>query len=252
MDGLILKIVESLGIPGIIVTLLYALPKLVRIIRSSEIERLFFSHEKKFIYRVYLWIGLYFAISILMTSLSILNITYFFKFDFFIVTKLILYYIYVVVFVASIALFIFKSSKLAQWLLSKVNKNKLRSDVIFALLILFSIFIFSYICSDAIYNSTNPTVQKNQTLSIIVDSLFLSIFIPSIIIKIARQWIYSEGNVFSYKDDADVVWYLIKPLDKDNFIVGDNWDEDKCTKIRFASFDEIKTEVIMIEEKVYK
>ncbi len=78
MDGLILKIVESLGIPGIIVTLLYALPKFVRIIRSSEIERLFFSHEKKFVYRVYLWIGLYFGISILMSISSITIITYFF------------------------------------------------------------------------------------------------------------------------------------------------------------------------------
>ncbi len=163
-----------------------------------------------------------------------------------------LYCTYTVISVVSIAIFIFKSSKCAQWLLSKVNKNKLRSDIIFALFILFSIFVFSYICSDAIYTSTNSTVQKNQTLSIIVDSFFLSIFIPVIIMKIARQWIYSERNVFSYKDDADVVWYLIKPLDKENFIVGDSWDEDKCTKIRFASFEEIKAEVILIEEKVYK
>jgi hypothetical protein len=75
VDDIIIDIIKSFGVPGTIVGMVYILWKsnIITLINSSDIEQLLLSHEKRFLSKTVIYIGL-----IILTFIFILLIVSFF------------------------------------------------------------------------------------------------------------------------------------------------------------------------------
>ena len=163
---------------------------------------------------------MFFGIFILMTISSFLNLNllnlagYYSSYLF----KVIFYGIFSIIILFSFLLFLFDRFKFFKDIKQKINRSERNRNIAFIVCFVITIFVFSYYCSNYIYGSTNGAIQKNKEVALLADCIVISIFIPGIIIKVLRQWIYNKGKCFSFKDDKGEVWYLIKPLNENEFI----------------------------------
>jgi hypothetical protein len=242
LENIIIKLIENnLGL-GVVIALLYFLwgQSVISTINSSEIERLFFTHEKKLIYRISNYLGTFLIIFVLMSTLSIVSLNLIKEFK-----SLLSIYVRIMFnllfFMPAILSFLFyilttwiKVNKLLNWR-KKVNNRTITASIITAAYFLSIIISTSFLCARSVYLN----FSQNQGGIVIVGAFINSILIPKIIICFIRPYLNKIKVWYSFKDDMDS-WYIIKPLKNNEFVIGDSPLEDECSKLKFISYEELK------------
>lgn len=250
MENFIIKLIEIFKVPGIIIAILYFVwqQKFISIIKSSDTEKLFFTHEKKQVYNTFNWIVLYLItfVFVAIAAFAILFLIPKYKFITFAITKLVINLLLLCSLLISIVLYYIRKHKEELSFLKKINENEGAFTIIFSFYYTIIILYVAYTIS----TGTQILYKSNKEL-VIVLSIGISCFLlPGILKSLISPWIYKERAIFSFNQDGDV-WFILKLIKDNEFLVGDNSDEVACKKIRFISYEEIKKKDILIDKITY-
>lgn len=249
MDNLVIKLIDSIKIPGIIITVIYFVYQLkfFSIIKSSSIERLFFTHEKNMVYRAFNWVMLFLTLLIL---LEVISFAIWFlipknKFILLPCTKIIFDILFILIFIIPLVFCLIRKHKKVSTYLEGSNINN-KLSIAFTTYFTVAIFTLPYTVTTAVYGLGSMNKIEKE-ISIALSVVVISLFLPAFLKMAIFPWIYKEKIVFSFNDNGDL-WYIIKPLKENDFLVGDNYKEEECQKIRFISYDDIKKQEISIRK----
>lgn len=244
MDTIIIKLIESAGIPGIVLAVLIYIiwqQRIISIVKASDIERLFFTHERKFVYRLINRIGIFLLTFMLIAFIS-----------FYLVNKseilnnqLIISIANVFAFIICVCTFFMHILKSKEWVIS--IKKFLSRDITSKIVVAFFYFglISYFICMLITFNYPSNQVT-DINLIILVNSFVISLIFPSIIVLLMRIWLTFELTYFYFKE-GDKNWYLLKPYEKE-ILAGDKPTEEECSIFRFIDSSELKKNDILIKK----
>lgn len=251
MESIIIKMAELPNIPAIafVILLIYAISKssLFSIIKASNAERLFFSHEKKIIFK------LYNVIIALIITLFFMSFLTFLLFEFhqnkFISENMynIIDILIDVLFVLSIGITAFVGCRRKYKHVSIFNKrivgNETLSDIIFYMNFIISVLTLSN------WSASNAMkIKENQFEYLIMSIVVSSVIFVILLVIISKEYI--SNPKFYYLTSDSLKWYIIKPLDKDTYLLGNNQIEECCTKIKIISKEILLNKEINIDTVV--
>ena len=247
MENIVIKMIDTYGVPGIIIAILYFVwqQKFISIIKSSDIEKLFFTHEKKQVYNTFNWIDLYLITLVFLTiaAFTILFLIPKYKFITILQTKVVINLLFIFTILISIALFIIRKRKKELAILKSLNENDSKFTILFAVYYTVTIIYVAYTVSTGV----QALIGNNKELTIIINIGVICLFLPGILKSLLSPWILRERNSFSFNQDGDV-WFILKVLKDNEFLVGDKSEEVECRKVKFISYEEIKKKDILIEK----
>lgn len=245
MGDIILKYADKLKIPGVVIAIFYFAwsQKFISIIRASDVERLFFSHEKRLVYRAFNWIILFL---ITFTLMAIMSFAIWFcipkyKFISSKIARTIANVLFVGIFLASVVLKIIRRRERITAFFGWINAKEQRLSVVFYFYYIIIVLSSAHIITIGVHNMNKSNKELMAVVNVGVASLLLMFFLKSLL------WMYKERTVFSFIDNGDV-WYIIKLVRDNEFIVGDKYEEEECKKIKFVSCEEVKQHEIIIEK----
>ncbi|MDP4094282.1 MAG: hypothetical protein Q8920_13080 [Bacillota bacterium] len=246
MENLIIKLFDSATIPAIIATSLYLIwhSKLISIIKSSDIEKIFFTHEKRQIYRAFNWLMLFLItfIFLIFTSFIMWSLLSKYKFISQSLLNILVNVISLIIVLLSFIIFLRRKKNKMSTFLEKLNSSENKVTIIFACYYIILILIFG--CSIAV---GAQRTDKDKEFFILFCSITMSIFIPVISKALLTPWLFKEKTIFNINENNEL-WYIIKPIKDNDFLIGDSYEENKCLKIKFIGYDELKKKEIIINK----
>ena len=247
MENIVIKAIETYGVPGIIIAILYFIWKqeFISIIKSSDTERLFFTHEKKQVYRAFNWIALFLITFVLVAIVAFLILPLIPKYKFITIlqTKVVINLLFIFSILISIVLFFIRKRKKELAILKSLNENDSKFTLIFAVYYTITIIYVAYTVSTGV----KALIGNNKELTIIMNIGIICLFLPGFLKSLISPWILRERIIFSFNQDGDV-WIIQKILNDNEFLIGDICEEVDCKKVKFISYEEIKKKDILIEK----
>lgn len=241
MEIIVTKFIESLGVPGIILAVIYLIwqKKIISIIMASDIERKFFTHEKWSIYKLFNSIGLFLLTFLLFIFISewVVNKKTYFNIPIVIHSA---YMIVIIFAVSSFIMHVFKDKNTALLIKQFLSKNESSITITIGIFYTMLIGCFVYIVISSIYSKN---LVENKDNVILVNSFLISLLTPGLITKLIKAWLNLGDNYFYYLE-GDKKWYILKSYDNE-VLVGDNPIEEKCEKLRFVELSELKKNEII-------
>ena len=142
--------------------------------------------------------------------------------------------------ITSILGYLLKKRKIVRSMKEMINKNNFNVGIVLLIIFISFILLFSYlICTDYIQRIS----KADKETTIIVNSFRISIFMPKMLRIMVYPWIH-KITTFYYLKDNNEIWYLLKPINGSEFLVGDHFLENECQKLKFVNFDDIKKKEI--------
>lgn len=247
MDNFIIKLIDLFKLPGLIVAILYFVwqQKFISIIKSSDTEKLFFTHEKKQVYMAFNWICLFLITFTLVTTMTftLLFLIPKYKFITITLTKVVINLLFFSIALISIILYFFRKHNNAISILSRINGNERKLTVIFTFYYIITILTVAYTVSTGVQTS----FENNKELIVIENVGIICLFLPGFLKSLISPWIYKERTLFRFNQDGDV-WFILKILKENEFLVGDKCEEIDCKKIKFIGYEELKKKDILIDK----
>lgn len=247
MDSIIIKIIDSFKIPGIIVAIVYfaCQQKFISIIQASDIEKIFFTHEKKQVYKVYNWMALY-LITLVVELVMSFTIWYLLqKYDLisFFALSVISNLFFIVITCVSIILFFTKKRRKIKSFIETINKNEKNLTVI---LVIYYVFIILSVAG-LIASGANSVTNSDKEFVILLNTVLITLFLPTYMRSLFSPWIYKGVTIFSFVENEDT-WYVLKLIRENEFLVGDSFIEEKCKKLKFICYEELRKKIILINK----
>lgn len=246
MDTIVTNLISSLGIPGAVFAIVYIIiqQKIISVLKASDIERMFFTHEKRFLYRLSYWLGVFiwtFLLFIIISAL-VFNKKEYFNINF---INIVINAFVSSIIIATLILYIFSNNKIVIAIKEYISKNVLLFNIICFIFYASYIISMIYILISYIYLNN---LEVNKEIIIVVNSFVLSIMAPGIFKTLIRIWLISKENFYYFIEDGRE-WYIIKPHEKE-VLIGDIPDEEKCKVFKFINSNEIKMREIYVKKNV--
>lgn len=243
LENIVIQFFSSIGIPGIILAIVYYIfnKQFISLIRSTEFDKLFYTQEKKFILRAWNWVVIIiFTLVLQLFSFEILYINKITVNNTFVqFVSLLLLLIIIFTFIIKM----FMKRKIIQKLKVYINDNKIVDALI-------AISYIGFIIMTAIagYQYTVEYKGKDAYTAAAVFMIIFSVIIPLFERTCVELWVFeNKVNYFVSHDNKN--WYLIRPFNSNDFLLGDSKDEYKCKERMIVSAEFLKCKVISSEEK---
>ncbi|WP_059173187.1 hypothetical protein [Bacillus sp. FJAT-27445] len=255
MELLIKGIVTNLGLPGVIISIIFIGIKMkpVTLISSSQIEMKLSTKDKRFYIRAIRIFSeiVFYTLFMLFISLQFysMNITYYPLLTY------ILIGINTVIFLCMIA-FDLKGITLFDLVMKFSVKWKIGFFLIFFIHFLNYFFISSYyfgtqFFSD-IYKETMAIEEKIAAILVLIILYFVTnvIFYFSII-KYSYGFLGFKNNGFNNVTISieNETWYIFHPIENELFLLGDNSVLNDCTKFKFIEKTELLKKQIVLKNE---
>lgn len=232
------SIILGIALTIIVVTFYY---NLISIFKSSELERAFFTQEQLFVYNIIYSVVLFLSFGIL-TAVLYIELPSINK-DFLKTSLSVLVFILTPLLIISMFLDLWKNIHIKsykKYIINKLNEKKKLLNTISVFLA--PICIFPLSIAMALSDGTSPTTVQSIG-RIIVCSVLSTIFYVYMINKLTIK----KKNAF-YFIEGGYKWYILKPIGKDHYLIGDNPYETKCKRTQLTDKNRIINKDIKKEE----
>lgn len=241
MESIVLEVTKSFGSYGLILASILFIIKLspITLMTSHKFERQLYSKETRFIYKTanYLAIIGIFSILIYFITLLVWNL----KVRYF---NVLFQVIFVLMFTFQLALYWIKHSKINFEKLNRVfwmKFKEIRDVLIYPYIVLWPL-IWGYYFGIKLVSiaDANGKIDISKYIATFFLIVIFTIFLLEFLLPPIKYLLnLGQKDIEHFIVLEGVRWYLFHPINKDEFLIGDNACLDECEKIRVIKREEL-------------
>lgn len=232
----IVKLLESLGLPALIIPILILIlkSKPITFITSNPLERKMSSKEWSFSYKVVMYIWMTFIFSIILMTLSAIS----YKWDW-LNNKI------TDIFSTLLGVTLISAFYLLLYLVEKGKIFEQAANWQKKLLVLGCVFLYSFGWlvfftlifgrkAFLIYDPEGISLSFGHLIGIFIAIFILSLILPVLFKPLSNYLVLSKENQFKVVIGDDT-WFLLNPINKEEFLLGNQPIYNECTILKIMN-----------------